>query len=145
MTDPILAALQPSENPASPDSKNPQSQNQKKNIQNPPEDHGVDDELYSLEQKKKFEEYRKTLIMNEQSMNNLFSRPLFLSMMAELSQAIQTAFVDIPRRESARLASLWKVPEKEKDIEIDLGKIIENAILSVQENIERLSDDGVFE
>lgn len=119
--------------------KLPRTERTESESDNPYDDYGT------LDKKKKSEETRKLMIQNEQSMNNLFSRPLFISMMAELSQSIQTAFIDVPRRESPRLAAILGIPEKEKDLEIELSDIIEKGILAVQGNIERLSDDGIFE
>lgn len=99
----------------------------------------------TTQEKKIFEEYRGKYIANEKEIGSLFLRSLFVSMMGEVGQSLQTNFVDIPRRDSARLAAEWGIPEKERQIEGDLSKIIQTAIDSFRVDIDRLIDDGAFD
>lgn len=99
----------------------------------------------TLPEQKTEEEVRKLKIANEKELKNLFLMELFNSIMGELSHSVQTNFVDIPRREAAKLSAKWCVPEIERDIEKDLSDIIEAGINAFCKDIENLMDEGVFD
>ncbi len=107
----------------------------------PPED-DIGDDLHTQDMKEKI---RKNKIANEKELGNVFLKSLFQSLMGEVGQSIQTNFVDIPRREAARLAAEWEMPEKERQIEKDLADLIKTGIQSMKRDIDRLIDDGVFD
>jgi hypothetical protein len=111
----------------------------------PQENNDPDDDYESLHDQDMKEKIRKNKIANEKELGNLFLKTLFQSLMGEVGQSIQTNFVDIPRRDSARLAAEWGIPGKERTIEKDLSDIIKTAIESMERDIERLIDDGVFD
>lgn len=106
---------------------------------------GGDEPPPSLQEKKTSEEVRKLQINNEKELKNLFLMSLFNSIMGEISHSVQVNFVDIPRRESSRLAAQWGVPEKERQIEKDISDIIAGGIDSFCSKIEELMDDEVFD
>lgn len=103
------------------------------------------DDSNTLQDQKTKEEVRKLKILNEKELKNLFLMKLFDSIMGEISHSVQVNFVDISRRDSARLAAEWGIPNQERQIEKDISDIIATGIESFCSDIENLMDDGVFD
>lgn len=108
-------------------------------------DGDFDDGYENLDDKKKKEEIRKLQIFNEKELNNLVSRDLILAILSEVGHQIQTNFVDLARRESPNLAAELGISNLERDLEKKLSDLIMIGIESCQNNITRLSQDGIFE
>lgn len=83
-------------------------------------------------------------IDNEVKLGNLVDKKLVQAIVDEIAHAIQTSFVDFPRRESPTIAAILGIPEKERDIEIHLSEKIQASILSVISTIERLASEDTF-
>ena len=98
--------------------------------------------LDDIEQKEKI---RKLQIFNEKELNNLVSRDLILAILSEVGHQIQTNFVDLARREAPNLAAELGISNLERDLEKKLSDLIMVGIESCQNNITRLSQDGIFE
>ena len=100
-----------------------------------------DDEYFELSVERRVleERHRKLLIENDKAMGELVEKTLFQSIFAELGQAIQVAFVDMPRREAPTLAAIAGAIDKERDIEHYLRECIQAAIISVVAKIEAIT------
>lgn len=94
---------------------------------------------FSVERRVLEERHRKLLIENDKAMGELVEKTLFQSIFAELGQAIQVAFVDLPRREAPTLAAIAGAIDKERDIEHYLRDRIQVAIISVVSKIEAIA------
>jgi hypothetical protein len=68
-----------------------------------------------------------------------------LSIMGEIGQSIQNNFVDQAKRRAYIWANELGIPEKERDIEALIGLLVEDGINGVEQDIVRLSAEGVFE
>lgn len=110
----------------------------------PPESE-TGEEYETLTQKKTKEEIRKLQIANEQAIRNLIEKTMIKSMLKEVGHGLQTNFVDVSRRESPTLAAKWGIPEREREVEQDLSKLIQAGLVAMIGEIERLADDGTFE
>lgn len=84
-------------------------------------------------------------IQSEKELNNLIERPLMKSIIAQISQEIQTTFVDFPKREATELAAKLGLPDKDREVEIFLAEKIEIALDAVVAAIDRFIDDRVYE
>lgn len=110
-----------------------------------PEKDNYDDDYEDLDSKKKKEEIRKLKIGNEKELKNLVEKNLIISILGEVGQSIQNNFVDQSKRKANVWASKLGVIERERDIEFMIGEMIEEGISGVIMDIERLSNEGVFE
>ena len=99
----------------------------------------------NLDDQKLKEQIRQLKIKNEKELRNLFEKSLMISILGEVGQSIQNNFVDQAKRRSNMWANELGIPEKERDIERLISDLVEDGIMGVQMDIQRLSDDGVFE
>lgn len=99
----------------------------------------------TLTERKTKEEIRKLQIDNEKNINTLVLRSLARSILEDIGHGIQTAFVDLPRREAPTMAAMAGVPAIERDFEKHLADKIQDAILSILINIDQKSRDGTYE
>jgi hypothetical protein len=104
-----------------------------------------DDRYKSLDDEKLEEQIRKLKIGNEKDLKNLIEKPLMIAVMGEIGQSIQNNFVDLAKRNANTWANLLGCPEREREIEQMIGDMIEGGINGVIDDIERLSDEGIFE
>jgi hypothetical protein len=104
-----------------------------------------DDKYKSLDDEKLEEQIRKLKIGNEKDLKNLIEKPLMIAVMGEIGQSIQNNFVDLAKRNANTWANLLGCPEREREIEQMIGNMIEGGISGVIDDIERLSDEGIFE
>lgn len=98
-----------------------------------------------VNQRKVYEEYRSKLIANEKSLRNLVEKELVTSILGEIGQSFQNNVVDQAKRKAPLWAAQLGIPDKERDIERLLSDLGEEEITGVQADIERLSDEGVFD
>lgn len=99
----------------------------------------------TLTEQKTEAEVRKLKIGNEKEMNILVLRTLARAILEEIGHGIQTNFINLPRRESATIAAMVGVPEKERIIEKYLSEKIQDAVMSLQTQIAEKVADGTFE
>ncbi len=99
----------------------------------------------TLTEQKTREEVRKLKIGNEKEINTLVLRTLTRAILEAVGHGIQTNFVNLPRRESATIAAMVGVPEKERIIEKYLSEKIQDAIMSMQAQVAEKVADGTFE
>ncbi len=99
----------------------------------------------TLTERKTKEEIRRLQIGNEKDINTLVLRSLARSILEDIGHGIQTAFVDLPRREAPSLAAMAGVPGLEREFEKHLAGKIQDAIMSVLSNIDQKSRDGTYE
>lgn len=109
-----------------------------------PSDNG-NEEFQTLQDKKIEEEIRKLKIGNEKELRKLIERELVVGIMGEIGQSIQRNFLDQSKRRSNTWANQLGIPEKEREIENLINEMMTEGIRSMKADIERLSDDGVFE
>lgn len=98
-----------------------------------------------LQEQKTEEEVRKLRIANESALRNLFERDLMISILGEIGHSFQSSVVDQAKRKAPTWAAELGIPDKERQIEKMLSDLGEEEITIVMADIERLSDDGVFE
>ena len=84
-------------------------------------------------------------IGNEKEINTLVLRSLARAILEEIGHSIQTNFINLPRRESATIAAMVGVPEKERIIEKYLSEKIQDAVISIQNQVAEKVADGTFE
>ena len=99
----------------------------------------------TLTEQKTREEVRKLKIGNEKEINTLVLRSLARAILEEIGHSIQTNFINLPRRESATIAAMVGVPEKERIIEKYLSEKIQDAVKSLQTQVAEKVTDGTFE
>ena len=99
----------------------------------------------TLTEQKTEAEVRKIKIGNEKEINNLVLRTLARAILEALGHSIQTNFIDLPRRESATIAAMVGVPEKERIIEKYLSEKIQDAVMSLKTQIAEKVADRSFE
>jgi hypothetical protein len=99
----------------------------------------------TLTEQKTKAEVRKLKIGNEKEINTLVLRTLTRAILEEIGHSIQTNFINLPRRESATIAAMVGVPEKERIIEKYLSEKIQDAVISLQSQIAEKVADGTFE
>ena len=99
----------------------------------------------SIDKKIKDETHRKLLLTNEQTENNLIPKKMIQAVIGDLSYSIQSNLVDLPRRDSAEIAAILGVPEKERDLENILQKKIKTSIAAIKARAIKLLDDGTYE
>ncbi len=99
----------------------------------------------TLTEQKTEAEVRKIKIGNEKEINNLVLRTLTRAILEAVGHSIQTNFIDLPRRESATIAAMVGVPEKERIIEKYLSEKIQDAVMSLKTQISEKVIDGSFE
>lgn len=130
MTDPILEALGMSTPP------------EKKKLPEPPQD--IYEEAYSLQEKKLQEEVRKLQIGNEKEIGNLVSTNLLVSVIGEIGQSFQNNGVDQAKRRSPDWAAQLGITSKEREIEKLIADLVQDMIVGVQSDIERLVNEDYF-
>lgn len=99
----------------------------------------------TLTERKTKEEIRRLQIGNEKDINTLVLRSLARSILEDIGHGIQTAFVDLPRREAPSLAAMAGAPGLEREFEKHLAGKIQDAIMSVLSNIDQKTRDGTYE
>ena len=99
----------------------------------------------TLTEQKTEAEVRKIKIGNEKEINNLVLRTLTRAILEAVGHSIQTNFIDLPRRESATIAAMVGVPEKERIIEKYLSEKIQDAVMSLKTQISEKVIDRSFE
>ena len=99
----------------------------------------------TLTEQKTEAEVRKIKIGNEKEINNLVLRTLTRAILEAVGHSIQTNFIDLPRRESATIAAMVGVPEKERIIEKYLSEKIQDAVMSLKTQIAEKVTDRSFE
>ncbi|KKL91165.1 hypothetical protein LCGC14_1897420 [marine sediment metagenome] len=99
----------------------------------------------TLTEQKTEAEVRKIKIGNEKEINNLVLRTLTRAILESVGHSIQTNFIDLPRRESATIAAMVGVPEKERIIEKYLSEKIQDAVMSLKTQIAEKVTDRSFE
>ena len=99
----------------------------------------------SIDRKIKDETHRQKLLTNEQTENNLIPKKMIQAVIGDLSYSIQSNLVDLPRRDSAEIAAILGVPEKERDLENILQKKIKTSIAAIKARAMKLLDDGTYE
>ncbi len=99
----------------------------------------------TLNEQKTREEVRKLKIGNEKEINTLVLRSLARAILEEIGHSIQTNFINLPRRESATIAAMVGVPGKERIIEKYLSEKIQDAVISMQNQVAEKVADGTFE
>lgn len=104
-----------------------------------------DEEYFTLQDKKLEQEIRKLKIQNEKELGNLVSKDLVKAILSEIGHTIQTAFVDLPRREAPRVAAELGIPNQERDLEKMMSDMIRIALDSVTNNVGKLTEDSIYE
>lgn len=104
-----------------------------------------DDQYESLDRQEQKEKIRKLVIDNETKLNNLVAKDMVKAILLEMGHQIQTAFVDLPRREAPNIAAKLGIPNLERDLEKELSDLIKTALDSCINNIDKLSQDRIFE
>ncbi len=99
----------------------------------------------TLAEQKTEAEVRKIKIGNEKEMNTLVLRTRVRAVLEVVGHSIQTNFVDLPRRESATMAAMAGVPDKERILEKYLSEKIQEAVASLKAQIAEKVADGFFE
>ncbi len=98
----------------------------------------------TLTEQKTKAEVRKLKIGNEKEMNILVLRTQARAILEVIGHGIQTNFVDLPRRESATMAAMVGVPDKERILEKYLSEKIQDAIKSTLSQVAEKVADGAF-
>ena len=98
----------------------------------------------TLTEQKTEAEVRKIKIGNEKEMNILVLRTQARAILEVVGHGIQTNFVDLPRRESATMAAMVGVPDKERILEKYLSEKIQDAIKSTLSQVAEKVADGAF-
>ena len=101
--------------------------------------------IITLQDKKLNEEYRGKFIDNERKLRTLVEKDLVTSVFGEMSQSIRNNIVDQAKRKAKTWSDLLGIPGKERDIEKLLSDLGEEEINGLISDIERLSNDGVWE
>ncbi len=99
----------------------------------------------TLTEQKTEAEVRKLKIGNEKEMNILVLRTQARAILEAVGHGIQTNFVNLPRRESATIAAMVGVPDKERIIEKYLSEKIQEAIKSMLSQVDEKVANRVFE
>ena len=99
----------------------------------------------TLTEQKTREEVRKLKIGNEKEINTLVLKTLVRAILEEVGHGIQTNFINLPRREAATIAAMVGVPEKERIIEKYLSEKIQDAVMSMQNQVAEKVAAGTFE
>ena len=99
----------------------------------------------TLTEQKTEAEVRKIKISNEKEMNILVLRTQARAILEAIGHGIQTNFVNLPRRESATIAAMVGVPDKERIIEKYLSEKIQEAIKSMLSQVDEKVTGRVFE
>ena len=103
------------------------------------------EEYITRQDKKLEEEIRKLKIGNEKELRKLIERELVTGILGEIGQSIKNNFLDQAKRRSNAWANLLGIPEKERQIEKLISEMQTDGIRAMKADIERLSDDKVFE
>lgn len=98
----------------------------------------------TLTEQKTKEEVRRLKILNEKEINILVLRTQARAILLEIGHDIQINFIDLPRRESATIAAMIGVPEKERIIEKYLSEKIQDAITNMQTQVAKKVADGTL-
>jgi ribonucleotide reductase alpha subunit len=88
---------------------------------------------------------RMAEIKAEKELNELIPTTMMISIVAKISQSIQTNFVDFARREAPGIASTFGVPEREREVELFLSEKIEEVIIAVKVEVERFINQEEYE
>lgn len=99
----------------------------------------------TLTEQKTKAEVRKLKILNEKEMNTLVLRTQARAILEAIGHGIQTNFVNLPRRESATIAAMAGVPDKERIIEKYLSEKIQDAIKSTLSHVAEKVANRSFE
>ncbi len=99
----------------------------------------------TLTEQKTEAEVRKIKIGNDKEMNILVLRSQARAILEVVGHGIQTNFVDLPRRESATMAAMVGVPDKERILEKYLSEKIQDAIKSTLSQVAEKVADRAFE
>lgn len=114
----------------------------KKQLPEPPQD--IYEEAFSLQEKKLQEEVRKLQIGNEKEIGNLVSTNLLVSVIGEIGQSFQNNGVDQAKRRSPDWAAQLGITAKEREIEKLIADLVQDMIVGVQSDIERLVNEDYF-
>ena len=90
------------------------------------------------------ERARDFRIRNEIRLKNLITKKIAKRYMGELDQVISVSLVDLPRRYAVELAALFERPDKERDGELFLSRIIQKSIENILEKINTISKGENF-
>ena len=90
------------------------------------------------------ERARDFQIRNEMKLKKLISRKIVKRYMKELDQVVSVSLVDLPRRYAVELAAIFERPDKERDGEIFLSRVIQKGIENILAKINTISKGDNF-
>lgn len=104
----------------------------------------IEQDIFSLEQIKTYEQGRKLKIENDKNEGALIPVDMFHSVINDIGHSVQNNFIDQPKRCAASWAARLGIPQKERDIEKMMADMIKDGIQGVKSNLSEIVKSGEY-